>query len=55
MLIGHPSVRSSMALRAHRLERYLERHGVAMQKRLWGERPLRQGPTAVARAAALRR
>jgi len=40
LIIGGPAWRSSLALRAHRLERYLEHKGLALQRRLWGhQRP----------------
>ncbi len=36
LIIGRPALRSSFALGAHRLERYIEHKGLALQRRLWG-------------------
>ena len=38
LILGRPAWRSSFALGAHRLERYLEHKGLALQRRLWGRR-----------------
>jgi CelD/BcsL family acetyltransferase involved in cellulose biosynthesis len=39
LIIGRPALRSSFALGAHRLERFIEHQGLALQRRLWGRRP----------------
>jgi CelD/BcsL family acetyltransferase involved in cellulose biosynthesis len=39
LIIGRPALRSSVALGAHRLERFIELKGLALQRRLWGRRP----------------
>ena len=39
LILGRAAWRSSFALGAHRLERYLEHKGLALQRRLWGRRP----------------
>jgi CelD/BcsL family acetyltransferase involved in cellulose biosynthesis len=39
LIVGRPAWRSSFALGAHRLERYLEHKGLALQRRLWGRKP----------------
>jgi CelD/BcsL family acetyltransferase involved in cellulose biosynthesis len=39
LILGRPALRSSLALSAHRLERYIEHRGLALQRRLWGRRP----------------
>jgi CelD/BcsL family acetyltransferase involved in cellulose biosynthesis len=39
LILGRPAWRSSFALGAHRLERFLELKGLALQRRLWGRRP----------------
>ena len=39
LIIGRPALRSSFALGAHRLERFIEHKGLALQRRLWGRRP----------------
>jgi CelD/BcsL family acetyltransferase involved in cellulose biosynthesis len=38
LILGRPALRSSFALSAHRLERFLEIKGLALQRRLWGRR-----------------
>lgn len=38
LILGRPAWRSSFALGAHRLERYLEHQGLALQRRLWGRK-----------------
>jgi len=38
LILGRPAWRSSFALGAHRLERYIEHKGLALQRRLWGRR-----------------
>lgn len=38
LVIGHDELRSRMAVWAHRLERYIEHRGLAMQRRLWGKK-----------------
>jgi CelD/BcsL family acetyltransferase involved in cellulose biosynthesis len=38
LILGRPALRSSFALGAHRLERFLELKGLALQRRLWGRR-----------------
>jgi CelD/BcsL family acetyltransferase involved in cellulose biosynthesis len=38
LIIGRQALRSSLALRAHELERYIEHKGLALQRRLWGRR-----------------
>jgi CelD/BcsL family acetyltransferase involved in cellulose biosynthesis len=39
LVLGHASLRSRMAVRAHRLERFLEHEGLKIQRRLWGRKP----------------
>jgi CelD/BcsL family acetyltransferase involved in cellulose biosynthesis len=39
LILGRPALRSSFALGAHRLERFIEHKGLALQRRLWGRRP----------------
>jgi CelD/BcsL family acetyltransferase involved in cellulose biosynthesis len=36
LILGRPALRSSFALSAHRLERFIELKGLALQRRLWG-------------------
>jgi CelD/BcsL family acetyltransferase involved in cellulose biosynthesis len=38
LILGRRALRSSFALSAHRLERYIELRGLALQRRLWGRR-----------------
>ena len=38
LILGRPALRSSLALSAHRFERFVELHGLALQRRLWGRR-----------------
>jgi CelD/BcsL family acetyltransferase involved in cellulose biosynthesis len=38
LVLGHSTLRSRLALLAHRFERFVERKGVALQRRLWGQR-----------------
>jgi CelD/BcsL family acetyltransferase involved in cellulose biosynthesis len=38
LILGRPAWRSSLALKAHGLERYIEHRGLALQRRLWGRR-----------------
>ncbi len=38
LILGRPALRSSFALSAHRLERFIEHKGLALQRRLWGRR-----------------
>lgn len=38
LILGRPGTRSSLALGGHRLERYLEHRGLALQRRLWGRK-----------------
>jgi CelD/BcsL family acetyltransferase involved in cellulose biosynthesis len=38
LILGRAALRSSFALSAHRLERFLEHKGLALQRRLWGRR-----------------
>jgi CelD/BcsL family acetyltransferase involved in cellulose biosynthesis len=36
LVLGHDGLRSRLAVRAHRLERTLEREGLKLQRKLWG-------------------
>lgn len=45
LIIGRPALRSSFALGAHRLERFIEHKGLALQRRLWGRRQDAVKPT----------
>ena len=38
LILGRQALRSSFALGAHRLERFLEHQGLALQRRLWGRK-----------------
>jgi CelD/BcsL family acetyltransferase involved in cellulose biosynthesis len=38
LILGREALRSTLALKAHGLERFLEHKGLAMQRRLWGRR-----------------
>lgn len=38
LILGRAALRSSFALSAHRLERFIEHRGLALQRRLWGRR-----------------
>lgn len=38
LIVGRPALRSSFALSAHRLERFIEHQGLALQRRMWGRR-----------------
>ena len=38
LILGRPALRSSFALGAHRLERFIELKGLAIQRRLWGRK-----------------
>jgi CelD/BcsL family acetyltransferase involved in cellulose biosynthesis len=38
LILGRPALRSSVALGAHRLERFIELKGLALQRRLWGRK-----------------
>ena len=38
LILGRPALRSSFALSAHRLERFIELKGLAIQRRLWGRK-----------------
>jgi CelD/BcsL family acetyltransferase involved in cellulose biosynthesis len=38
LIVGRAALRSSFALSAHRLERFIEHKGLALQRRLWGRR-----------------
>jgi CelD/BcsL family acetyltransferase involved in cellulose biosynthesis len=38
LVIGHGALRSRLALGAHRFERFVEREGLKVQRRLWGRR-----------------
>jgi CelD/BcsL family acetyltransferase involved in cellulose biosynthesis len=49
LILGHAALRSSLALRAHSLERYLEIKGLALQRWMWGRKqPLPQATEASA-------
>jgi CelD/BcsL family acetyltransferase involved in cellulose biosynthesis len=43
LIISHASLRSSMARTIHRIERYAEHRGLAIQRRLWGGRGRSKG------------
>ena len=38
ILVGHGALRSRMALGAHRVERFIEHRGLALQRRMWGRK-----------------
>jgi len=47
LILGRPAWRSSFALGAHRLERYIELKGLALQRRLWGRKKVDSPQPAV--------
>ncbi|MDB4968494.1 MAG: hypothetical protein JWN44_4183 [Myxococcales bacterium] len=47
LILGRPALRSSFALGAHRLERFLELKGLALQRRLWGRKKVDSAPSTV--------
>ena len=45
LILGRAALRSSFALSAHRLERYIEHRGLALQRRMWGRKVDSRQPT----------
>jgi CelD/BcsL family acetyltransferase involved in cellulose biosynthesis len=46
LILGRPALRSSLALKAHAFERFIELKGLALQRRLWGRQRAKVEPAA---------